>query len=503
MKSILPLGVWFFLIYQFLEQYAYYGIKSILVLYLTCQLGFTEDEATARFHFFIFIAYLSVILGIFVDQFFGKFNTILLFSIASIVGHGLNAMGSITPINNSLNVGGLFLVATGVGGTKPSLMTFAGDQFSLPEEAATFHKFSSLFAVFSNLGGLISSITTPILKDMNCTTTPFVMEMNLTTFPLEKDCQCKTECTTYAVSFGVSGVVMAFATIIFLVGKAFYRPDHREKTMDGLGTVFRIIWCGIKNILRTFSCKDWLDAAKAEHDPELVDDVKKLFGCSGLLILYLPLVMFWALFDQEGSSWTIQAFHMDGDFILFEMKPEQMLLLSPLLFLIIIPVMDHIIYPLLACVNLLTKPLQRISTGGFLTALAFCVSGILQLQMDKVEHKTVHMAWQVPQYTIFTIGAIMVMVSIVEFSYNPEPECFKSLIQAIWLLTIALGNLGMFIQSSIASGLDDTPDNKDSARDLFLFSGLMVLSMVAFSCLSFRYMPRSLMERSLAGSLHS
>ena len=110
------------------------------------------------------------------------------------------------------------------------------------------------------------------------------------------------------------------------------------------------------------------------------------------------------------------------------------------------------------------------------------------------------MAWQIPQYLIITVGAIMVIVTVVVFSYNPEPECFKSLIQAVWLLTIALGNLVTAIQSTIGGLNDDPDDNSESAFDLFLFSGLMVLSMMVFSWLSFRYKPTNVVVAGLQGS---
>ena len=495
MKGFLPPGVWILLVHQFLEQFAYYGIKSTLVLYLRCQLDYPEDDSTVIYHLFLFGAYFSVIFGILVDHFLGKFKTILLFSMISILGHGLNTIGSMTNITNnyqlrlSINFGGLFLVALGVGGHKPSLMAFAGDQFKLPEETRKFHKFSSLFFVFGSIGGLLSTIIIPVLKGINCSTDQVLKAENCT----------KKDCTTYPIAFGVSGLMMTSATIVFLSGKSCYQFDNRDEIKDGIGSVFRIIWCGIRNILRTGSCEDWLGDAKDKHDPELVDHVRQLFGWSGLLILYLPLVMFWALFEQQGSSWTLQANNMNGDFLLFYVKPEQMLLLNPLLCLLIVPMLEKMIYPILARVNILTKSLQRIATGGFLTALAFCISGILQLHMDDSDNK-VHMAWQIPQYVIITVGAIMVIVTVVVFSYNPEPECFKSLIQAVWLLTIALGNLVTAIQSTIGGLNDDPDDNSESAFDLFLFSGLMVLSMMVFSWLSFRYKPTNVVVAGLQGS---
>ncbi len=40
------------------------------------------------------------------------------------------------------------------------------------------------------------------------------------------------------------------------------------------------------------------------YDPKLVEDVKVLLK---ILYLFIPMPVFWALFDQQGSRWTFQA----------------------------------------------------------------------------------------------------------------------------------------------------------------------------------------------------
>lgn len=59
------------------------------------------------------------------------------------------------------------------------------------------------------------------------------------------------------------------------------------------------------------------------------------------------------------------------------MKPDQMQVLNPLFVLLFIPFFETIVYPLLAKIGI-RKPLQKISLGGFLAALAFVLSAILQ-----------------------------------------------------------------------------------------------------------------------------
>lgn len=102
-----------------------------------------------------------------------------------------------------------------------------------------------------------------------------------------------------------------------------------------------------------------------------------------VLFLYLPLPIFWALFDQQGSRWTLQATRMDGNlFGVYTIKPDQIQVFNPLLIIAMIPIFEYGVYPLMAKFNFLIKPLQRITTGGLLAAAAFIICGFLQLKIE-------------------------------------------------------------------------------------------------------------------------
>lgn len=103
-----------------------------------------------------------------------------------------------------------------------------------------------------------------------------------------------------------------------------------------------------------------------------------------VLFLYLPLPIFWALFDQQGSRWTLQASQMDG-FVTkdFRIKPDQIQSINPLIIIVMIPLFEYAVYPFFARFGMLKKPLQRIVVGGLLGAVAFVVCAIFQLQIEK------------------------------------------------------------------------------------------------------------------------
>lgn len=101
-----------------------------------------------------------------------------------------------------------------------------------------------------------------------------------------------------------------------------------------------------------------------------------------ILVLYLPLPLFWALFEQQGSRWTFQATKMDGNFGFYTFKPDQMHVLNPLLVVAIVPLMDNIVYPIIAKVGINTS-LRKLTLGGLLAAVAFVLSGLVELELEK------------------------------------------------------------------------------------------------------------------------
>ena len=61
-------------------------------------------------------------------------------------------------------------------------------------------------------------------------------------------------------------------------------------------------------------------------------------------IVYTFIAMFWALFDQQGSAWVLQAERMDRHFIV-DWDPSQAQWLNPALVLLFIPLFNRVIYP--------------------------------------------------------------------------------------------------------------------------------------------------------------
>lgn len=359
-----PYSVFFIICNEFCERFCFYGMRSILTIYLVKILFFDDRTATQLYHTFTMLVYFFPLIGAIIsDSFLGKFRTIFYVSIIYAIGCITLSISSITPLHlptREFSLLGLFLIAIGTGGIKPCVSAFGGDQFTLPQQATLLATFFSLFYFSINAGSLLSTFLTPILRE---------------------DVHCFGKESCFPLAFGVPGILMILSLIIFGVG----RPLYRVKKPEG-NIVLKVVKCvgnAVKNKMASSDQKEhWLDHSTKKYGEAFVNDVKATLK---VLVLYTPLPIFWALYDQQGTAWTFQAIRMNGDIGFYTILPDQFQVVNPLLILLFIPLFQYIIYPLLAKCNLLTSPLEKMIWGGFLAALAFVVSATVSLSIEATD----------------------------------------------------------------------------------------------------------------------
>lgn len=173
--------------------------------------------------------------------------------------------------------------------------------------------------------------------------------------------------------------------VIFVIGKPFYKI--KEPSGNMLLSVSKCIVHAIKTRSKERLTKPryhWLDYAEQKFGKQLVSDVKALLK---ILVLYIPLPIFWALFDQQSSRWTFQATQMDGHvYNDFTIKPDQMQVLNPFIVVFCIPLFTFVIYPALEKINIKTH-LQKMVLGMALCGIAFVMSGLLELKLQQTYAK--------------------------------------------------------------------------------------------------------------------
>ncbi len=413
------------------ERYSYYGMRAILVIFMTRFLMnaqgdldvMTDEEAKTWFHGFVTAVYFFPILGaILSDAFLGKYRTIMTLSIVYCLGHLTLAIDD-TRVGLGLGLG---LIAVGSGGIKPCVSAHVGDQFGqtnshlLPKVFGWFY-----FAI--NVGALASILfAEPLLHRFGP-----------------------------SVAFGVPGVLMAIATLVFWTGR------HKFVHIPPGGTAF----------LREVFSSEGLKA------------LGKLF------IIYAFIAMFWALFDQQGSAWVLQATRMDRRFGI-EWDPSQAQWLNPALVLLFIPLFNRVVYPAFDRFWPLT-PLRKISMGLFLTVFAFLMPAWLEARLDAGE--SVNISWQLGGYILITAAEILVSITALEFSYTQAPKKMKSLVMGAFLMSVSIGNLftagvNYFIQNP------DGTSKLDGPSYYLFFAGAMAVTAILFVPVAVWYKERTYIQ---------
>ncbi|XP_070693731.1 solute carrier family 15 member 1 [Pempheris klunzingeri] len=352
-------------------------MRAVLVLYFKYFLRWDDDLATSIYHTFVALCYLTPILGAIVaDSWLGKFKTIIYLSIVYAIGQITMAVSAIhditdtnrdgTPDNMTFHVAmsmvGLFLIALGTGGIKPCVAAFGGDQFNDNQESQR-RTFFSVFYLCINGGSLLSTIITPILRAQEC------------------GIHVPQKC--YSLAFGVPAALMVVALVVFIIGSGMYYKAEPQGNI--MLDVCKCIGFAIKNRYKHRSKQypkrqHWMDWAEEKYDKLLIAQIKMVLK---VLFLYIPLPMFWTLFDQKGSRWTLQATTMDGNFGQLVIQPDQMQTVNPILILTLVPIMDSVIYPLIKKCGLNFTPLKRMTVGMIMAAIAFVCAAVVQIQIDE------------------------------------------------------------------------------------------------------------------------
>ncbi|GMT28701.1 hypothetical protein PFISCL1PPCAC_19998, partial [Pristionchus fissidentatus] len=359
-----PSPVFFILGNELCERFSFYGMKALLTVYLVTDHHFIPSNAVLFYHLFSCIAYLSPLLGsIAADSYFGRYNVILYVSMFYVCGHGLLSFGALPWLDyyyrSFFDFSGLIVIALSTGGIKPCVSAFAVDQFGEDQEAHR-SQFFSFFYFSINAGALLAILTTPIFKSK---------------------VKCFGSDTCFPLAFGVPGVLMLIALIIFVAGSRFYKRIRPR----GSNVASQLLSCASVAIHKKWKGEtcveggDWISLAASEHSLSTIRSLRSFIAVS---TVFAPIVLFWALFDQKGSTWILLARKLNYRFGSVSIIPEQINFLNPLLILILVPIFEGVVYPLARKIVRVT-PLRKMATGGILTAVSFILCGLIQLEADK------------------------------------------------------------------------------------------------------------------------
>ena len=101
---------------------------------------------------------------------------------------------------------------------------------------------------------------------------------------------------------------MLVATVFFVIGKPFYvnKPPEGSITTKVIGSISHATY---KRFTSSDKKEHWMDHAKDKYEKSLVEDVKTLLR---VLVIFIPIPVFWALFDQQVRYNSMNIFSLAG-----------------------------------------------------------------------------------------------------------------------------------------------------------------------------------------------
>jgi len=509
------------------ERFSFYGMRNILTPFLTTTLllhlpkAARGGAATEVFHTFVMGVYFFPLLGGWLaDRFFGKYNTILWFSLIYCVGQGCLAA---FPDDRTGFYTGLGLIALGSGGIKPLVASFMGDQF----DSRTKHLAKLVFDAFYwiiNVGSFAASLTMPWFLDQ----------------------------LGPRIAFGIPGVLMLIATVVFYIGRHRYtmvpppppNPDSLTRVMrtallttapvttaPGRGrtglivallrTMFRacggnrpglavavlgaVLACGAVGLAFTplldpmpalclalvlvlafggAGTAMQLDRARGVHPDAAIDGVRSVLR---VLILFALITPFWSLFDQKASTWVLQANLMTKP---AWFRPAQMQALNPALVMILIPFNNLVLFPWMRRRGWQPTALRRMTTGIALAGVSWIIVGIMQLSIDA--GTTFSIQWQVLPYIFLTLAEVLVSATGLEFAYSQAPPAMKGALMSFFNLTVTVGSLWVLLanasikREAVTEWIAET-GLSTTAFYMFFFAVFAFAAALAFGLYARRY----------------
>ena len=201
-----PTSLFYIVIVQMWEYFSYYGMRALLVLYLTQKLLFSDQHAYALYGAYTSLVYLTPIIGgVLADKWLGYRWSVIIGAVLMALGHIILGIGS----NPSLYIG-LACIICGYGLFKTNVSCLLGEAYSYADPRR-----DSGFA-WAYVGGNLGAFLSPILV-------AFVAQRY-----------------GWHYGFGLAGIGMIIGLLIFLSG---YR--HVKNTGNPTWSVMQ--QCGLKS----------------------------------------------------------------------------------------------------------------------------------------------------------------------------------------------------------------------------------------------------------------
>ncbi|WP_408007687.1 peptide MFS transporter [Pseudalkalibacillus sp. A8] len=398
-----PKGLFLLFITEMWERYSFYGMRSILVLYLTAELfsgglGMDKSSALQLYGLYTGLVYFTPLIGGYLtDKMMGLRTAIT-------IGGITMALGDFTLFAVQAQWGlylGLLLLIIGNGFFKPNISTLVGELYSKndPRKDSAF----TIFYMGINLGAFFSPLVAGLIYAN----------------------------WFYSNTGGVEVFGFKYAFLASSIGMIIGQVTFNALSKKYLGDI------GTK-------------PASAKAKPSLDETAKpkplsrhEKHRTAVILILACFTVMFWAGFEQAGASFTLYTRDfVDRTIFGFEVPVSFFQSLNPLFILLLAPI-----------VSAFWLKLSRTKRGDFAipTKMAFglillgagfmvMVPAVMMSGSNEADPIKVTMMFMIVTYLLHTLGELSLSPIGLSLVSKMAPIKIASLLMGVWFLSNAAAN---------------------------------------------------------------
>ncbi|KAF3775325.1 NRT1-PTR FAMILY 5-10 protein [Nymphaea thermarum] len=508
------------------ERFAYYGIASNLISYLTGPLHQSNAVAAANVNVWQGVSAMLPLLGAFVaDAYLGRYRTILISSMLYILGLTCLTISTILPPGSNGHSGrsawlplpefqvaffffSLYLAAIGAGGHKPCTQAFGADQFdeSSPLEQMPKNSFFNWWYFGLCSGSLVSMVTVNYIQEYlgwgyGYGITCLSMGLSLAVFLIG----------TFTYRFKLSQEGSPFTSIVQVLVAAVRRsqwPIEESEHDRGATRQFRAALPLNPNCSFPSKRNNWTVCS--------VEQVEEVKGVLRLFPIWASCLMYAVFFSQSSTFFTKQGSTMDRKISSsFLVPPASLQCFIGISVVLFIPIYDQVLVPIARSFTGVPSGitlLQRIGTGLFFSILSMVVAALVELKRVNVAKDSglidfpavtlpISIWWLLPQYILFGVSEAFTMVGLQEFFYDQMPNTLRSMGIALYLSIFGVGSFlsGFLISlieklSSATSGGSWFSTNLNKAHlDYFywLLAGLSILGLCVYVFFAQSYIYRN------------
>ena len=465
-----PKGLFVCFATEMWERFSYYGMRALLILYLTKHWEFTDATSYLIYGAYTSLVYIMPVFGgMLADQILGSKKAVTYGAILLVFGH----LGMTVESNEQIFYLSLALIVSGVGFLKPNISTMVG---ALYEEGDP--RRDSGFTIF-------------------------YMGINIGAFTATLLCGYLGEQVGWAYGFGAAGIGMLFGLIIFLWGQKYLEglaEPPSNKYLQKMNGISYESWAYISGIFMVLVT--WFLVQNSQLVGQLLGGfgaifigawlLYALFRCApderdrlivvGILILFS--LIFWALFEQAGSSLNILTDRGVNRVIFGWEVPASMFQSLNAGFIFTIAPLFAMLWIALAKRNMEPSTPIKFSIGIILVGLGFLA---LVYGMRSSEGLQTGVFWIILIYLLHTLGELCLSPVGLSSVTKLSPQRIVGFMMGMWFFASAAGNYvaGLIARAtaSESSGVsNDVFDltQKQSFMDVYTDVGLMAIGCGIF-----------------------